>query len=93
MWAWASANVTEDYKEQGKLLFSLLNTLTWWLQPEIKSKMSKQNTQQWPEAANYIEELRANGASEEYINKEVKRMSEEQDNNDFDDMELIKGPK
>lgn len=106
MWSWAMRNVSEDNKEQEKLLFSLMDTLTWWLQPEIKQKMAKEEKEQWPDAVNYIKDLRESGASEEYIAKEMAEIEEERekqrqidalkngkvDDEDADTMEIVRGP-
>jgi len=94
-WAWAFSNVLRDQEEKGKLLFSLMDTLTWWLQPDIKQKMNRQRTQSWPKAKNFLNELREQGASEEYIKKELARMQEEQVSSEAgfyqgDDLEVIK---
>lgn len=98
MWSWAIENVAQDIKEQGKLLFSFMDTLTWWLQPEIKKQMNKQKTDAWPEAADYIEELKRNGASDDYLAKELdeiekrKKESAETENDQDDNIQLIRGP-
>jgi hypothetical protein len=97
---WAFTNVVQDYKEQGKLLFSFMDALTWWLQPEIKAKLSRAGAQQWPDAKNYLNELRKMGASDEYIQKELAAMRKEQaknagfsDDDQGDDLVVLKGPK
>lgn len=98
MWEWASQQVIRDYNEQGELLFSLMDTLTFWLQPEIKKNMQKQkdSAQIWPEASEYIEELRKMGASEDYIQKELKELQKEKNENveeDTDTFVVLRGPK
>lgn len=96
MWSWAIENVAQDIKEQGKLLFSFMDTLTWWLQPEIKKQMAKQKTDAWPEALDYIEELKRNGASDDYIAREVAEMKKGQEENpeseEGDEIQLMRGP-
>ena len=94
MWEWAIKNVVQDRKEREKLLFSVFDALTWWLQPEIKQKQSRQkeNTQVWPEAQKFIDELREHGASEEYVKKELARLQAEREQGDLETAEVIRGP-
>jgi tRNA U34 5-methylaminomethyl-2-thiouridine-forming methyltransferase MnmC len=64
-----------------------MDTLTWWLQPELRNKMEKQ-TQHWPQAEGFLEELRKQGASEEYIERERQRMTQTAEEGG-DDLELL----
>lgn len=104
MWSWAAHNVAEDYKEQGRLLFSFMDTLTWWLQPQMRKQVEKDKANQMPDAENYIDDLRKAGASEEYIAKEMADMHKEQQekkrlaeisgvpDDDGDDFEVLTAP-
>lgn len=102
MWSWAAENVSQDFREQEKLLFSLMDNLTWWLQPQIRKEMDKNKTEQWPVASGYFDELRNMGASEEYIRKEMDAIQQESegrdgtstDTEDSDDDQIIilRGP-
>lgn len=70
-----------------------MDTLTWWLQPEIRKKMDKK-TEHWPSAEieGFLDELRKNGASEDYIERERQRMLQEPAEDDGDDLELLNHP-
>lgn len=95
MWEWAIENVAQDHKERSELLSSLYENLTWWLQPELKSKQNSMSssTAVWPEAKEYIEDLHKNGASEEYVQKEVERMQRQSsENSDLETAEVLRGP-
>lgn len=94
-WNWAAHNVSRDYQELEKLLFSFMDNLTWWLQPEIKRALEKQNanTQNWPQAEGFVEELREMGASPEYVEKEARELQPQVDpQEEGDSFELIRGP-
>lgn len=108
MWSWAAHQVAMDYREQERLLFYFMDSLTWWLQPKLRSDMEKEKQNKLPDAANYIQELRDAGASEEYIAKELAEMEEEKAKEQRiadlkrepapqeaggDDMEILRGPK
>lgn len=104
MWSWAIHNVNQDFKEREKLLFSFMESLTWWLQPELKGKIEKDKANQWPDAdlGHFADGLREGGANEEYIAAEVAKIQEEHkkksqvdallDDEEGDEMQVLRGP-
>ncbi len=102
MWSWAVHNVNQDFKEREKLLFSFMETLTWWLQPDLKGKIEKEKQNAWPDAdmAHFAAGLREGGASEEYIKTEIEKITAERKKqsetkellDDGDDMQVLRGP-
>lgn len=88
-----------DHEEREELLFSLVDTATWWLQPEMKKKLEEEtsNVVHCPTASleQYAQDLRDAGATEAYIKKELMVLSQEQEveeEESGDDIQVIKGP-
>ncbi len=91
-------NATRDFKESRTLLFSLVESATWWLQPQLRSEMEKKKNNRWPAARteNYLQTLREAGASEAYIEKERKAILQEQEGSGFltnmgDNLQILEG--
>ncbi len=94
----------QDFKEREKLLFSFMENLTWWLQPELKGKIEKDKKNQWPDAdlKHFADGLREGGASEEYIAAEIEKIQKERQraadvaallaDDDGDDIQILRGP-
>jgi hypothetical protein len=104
MWLWAMHNVREDLREREKLLFSFMDTLTWWLQPKIKADIRKMEQNRMPDAdlERYAAGLREAGATEEYVANEIAAIEEERQREkeveqmtkgeDGDNLKVVKGP-
>lgn len=107
MWSWAVHNVAQDIKERDKLLFSFMESLTWWLQPELKGKVERERKNQWPDVdlKSYAQGLREGGASEEYVAAEIAKITEERKRkrdtdellgreaeDDGDEIQILRGP-
>lgn len=104
MWAWAVHNVNRDFRERERLLFSFMESLTWWLQPELKKRVEDDKRNRMPDAdlAEYAKGLREAGATEEYVERELAKIAEERrrerqarellGDDDGDDMEVLRGP-